>query len=351
LQVIHYFIKKKGSGFLLNKKIEHEEISELSKIRMKYLHILENVAKNVAKKIDDYGGKVYDTLHKRGHEESILDIKAYEWMTGSLEEEMRILKDSEKFKGQFLYELREVQDVEKKKGDNLVKGVMIIDEIDGTTNTKRAKASLFKYGPRACVSVSLGDSTDLGSILVGVVHDLHNNNTFSGVRFLENIPKSFIAFCDGMRLNPYDFFEKKGDECNRIMVVGYSNTERIKKAKIEEAIIGIDGKKKEYRVYDGSRSSANDILNIIKNQYDAYVDPRALWQDSGAMLEPYDVAGIIPIAYGCGLEVCDIFGEPIEDYVQGKPLTLIIARNNELKNKIVNSLKPLLKEPDFITKA
>lgn len=330
-------------------KVEAHEISELSKIRKEYLVTLENVAKAVAKKLSDYNGKVYDTLHKRGHEESNLDIKAYEWMTGSLEDEMRLLDDEKKFRGQMLYELKEIQEIENKKKKG-VSGVMIIDEIDGTTNTKRAKGSIFEYDPRACISISLCDNKNLDSILMGVVHDLHNNNTYSAVKFLENDPKSFLAFRDKMLLDPNDFNEKKGDSCYRIMVVGYSNTERKKKSDIELAIINIDKEQKEYRVYDGSRSSANDILNIINNQYDAYVDPRALWgKEKGALLEPYDVAGVIPIAYGCGLEVSDIFGKPIENYVQGEPLTLIISRKG-LNDKIVEALKPLLLEQDFITK-
>ncbi len=126
------------------------------------------------------------------------------------------------------------------------------------------------------------------------------------------------------------------------MVVGYSNKERMKKALIEENIlkfaneVGIDVK-----IYDGSRSSSVDVLNIIKNQFDAYVDPRALFEDSGAMLYPYDIAGCLPIALGCGLEVFDNYGNPISS--RGNiPLTLVVARKG-MKEIIVKAINEAVK--------
>jgi fructose-1,6-bisphosphatase/inositol monophosphatase family enzyme len=262
---------------------------------------------------------------------------------GSLEKHLSKFSDKNRFRGKYLFELHELQDIEESPEENNGK-VLRIDEIDGTTNTKRTKASLLGHNPRAAVSIALCEDESMGSIIVGVVYDMHNKNTFSGLR----IDGSYMAFCDRVLLDPEGFKEKKGDSSTRIMVVGYSNRERMKKAEIEQAILDADKTKKDFRIYGGSRSSTIDILNILRNQYDAYIDPRALWPGSGAMLYPYDVAGVIPIAYGCGLEISDVFGKPIEMHNgKNEPLSLIVARKG-LKDRFMETLAPIVTQSENI---
>jgi fructose-1,6-bisphosphatase/inositol monophosphatase family enzyme len=301
---------------------------------------LESVVRDVAEKILAFKGPVQDTKHIRGHEESSLDRFAYEWTMGSLEEHLSKFPEAYRFKGKYLFELHELQDVESREAatNENKRGVLRIDEIDGTTNTKRAKASPFNYAPVAAVSVAMCEDEGMGSITIGTVYDMHNRNVFSGMR----IDGGYMTFCDRTLLDPRDFEQKQGDSSTRIMVVGYSNSERIKKGEIEQAILDADKTKRDFRIYDGCRSTANDILNILRNQYDAYIDPRALWPGSGAMLYPYDVAGVIPIAYGCNLEISDIHGNPIEGYNgRNGPLTIVVARKG-LKDKLVEILKPVV---------
>jgi fructose-1,6-bisphosphatase/inositol monophosphatase family enzyme len=309
-------------------------------LKRRYMLALESVSREVAQKILEYKGSVADTKHIRGHEESSIDVLAYEWMLGSLEEHFCKFEEEERFKGKYLFELHELEDVNlgTEQGNTNKGRILRIDEIDGTTNTKRSKASNLLYGPNACVSIALCEDESMGSITIGVVYDMHHKNVFSGMRVDDN----YMAFCDRMLLDPKDFEEKKGDTSTRIMVVGYSNRERVKKGTLEEAILNADKTKKDFRIYDGSRSTTNDVLSILRNQYDAYIDPRALWQGSGAMLYPYDIAGIIPIAYGCGLEISDIRGAPIEAY-RGKnePLTVIVSRKG-LKDMFVEILRPFV---------
>jgi len=314
-------------------------------LKREYLFALEGVVKDVAEKILEYKGPVQDTKHIRGHEESSIDRLAYEWTFGSLEEHFCKFPEKDRFMGKYLFELHELQDIgmEKlKKADENKRGVLRIDEIDGTTNTKRSKASSFSYGPAATVSIALCENESFSSIIIGTVYDMHNRNIFSGMR----VDEDYMAFCDRVLLNPKDFEEKKGDTSTRIIVVGYSNRERIKKGEIEQAILEADKTKRDFRIYDGCRSTTNDILNILRNQYDAYIDPRAIWPGSGAMLYPYDIAGVIPIAYGCGLEISDIEGNPIESYNgRNEPLTIIVARKG-MKDKFIEILKPIVSKKE-----
>jgi len=310
-------------------------------LKREYMFALEEVAKDVGERIVGYTGDVHDIKHIRGHEESSIDALAYEWMMGSLEKNLACLPERERFKGKYLFELRELEDIESEKEDEKDKRrVLRVDEIDGTTNTKRRIASKFDYNPAAAVSIALCGDESMGSIIIGVVYDMQNSNTFSGMR----INDDYMAYCDRTLLSPSDFEKKQGDTSTRIMVVGYSNRERMKKGEIEQAILDADKTRKDFRIYDGSRSTTIDIINILRNQYDAYIDPRALWLGSGAMLYQYDIAGIIPVAFGCGLEISDIRGNQVEKYTgRNEPLTVIVARKG-MKNKFVEILEPVLSE-------
>ncbi|MEM7819211.1 MAG: hypothetical protein QXD48_00070 [Candidatus Aenigmatarchaeota archaeon] len=201
-------------------------MSELD-LKREYMFALENVVRDVAEKILAYNCPIHDIKHIKGHEESAIDKLAYEWMHGALEEHLGSFPDEIKFKGKYLFELHELQDIESEKKEENKINVMRIGEIDGTTNTKRRIASKFNYDPNAAVSIALCEDESMGSIIIGVVYDMHNRSIFSGIR----VDDGYMAFCDRCLLDPKDFEEKHGDTSTRIMVVGYSNRERIKKAK------------------------------------------------------------------------------------------------------------------------
>ncbi|MEM7819210.1 MAG: hypothetical protein QXD48_00065 [Candidatus Aenigmatarchaeota archaeon] len=64
------------------------------------------------------------------------------------------------------------------------------------------------------------------------------------------------------------------------------------------------------------------------------------------MLYPYDIAGVIPVAYGCGLEISDIHGKPIETYSgRNEPMTIIVARKG-LKDRFVEILRPIVNKKE-----
>jgi fructose-1,6-bisphosphatase/inositol monophosphatase family enzyme len=305
-------------------------------LKQEYMFLLENVAKTSGEEISKYGGTVGDTEHKHGSEESNIDIFAFKTVLGALEERMRRLPEKDRFVGKYLFESHELQDLKGKIGS--VKGYLRIDEIDGTTNAKRESASEFDYKPLSAVSMALSEDLSLTSIVLGTLFDMYEQSTWSGMR----VEGGYMAFHNGKLLDPKKFTEPQGDSCLRLIVADYCHTDRIKNAQIEQALINADKNKKYYRPYGGCRATSQDILNIIRNQSDAYIDPRALWPGNGAMLYPYDVAGVIPIALGCGLEVSDIHGNPLDMYKSNNdPLTLIVARKG-MKDKFVEILKPVI---------
>ena len=62
------------------------------------------------------------------------------------------------------------------------------------------------------------------------------------------------------------------------------------------------------------------------------------------MLYPYDIASVIPIALGCGLEISDIYGNQLEKYTgRNEPLTIIVARKG-LRDKFVEILRPVVSQ-------
>jgi fructose-1,6-bisphosphatase/inositol monophosphatase family enzyme len=307
-------------------------------LKQAYAFALGNAAHSVGELVMDYRGEVRDVQEKRGHEESTVDVLAYHHMLGALESEFSKIPHNLRFGGKYRFEIHDFVDLNScDDKPAIAKGVLRIDEIDGTTNMKRALASPFDYRPAACVSIALSLDESLGSIVIGAVYDIMNEAEWTSIK----VEDGCQTWYNGRVLDPRDFEHMQGDTVNRVMVVGYSNTKRTEKGLLEQALVDELGSK--CRTYDGSRSSTFDILSILRNQYDAYVDPRALWPDSGAVLHPYDVAGAILIAEGCGLEVSDLSGNPISEYNGNGDLHIIIARPG-LREQLLDSIQPLIKQ-------
>jgi fructose-1,6-bisphosphatase/inositol monophosphatase family enzyme len=304
---------------------------------------LGEVAKAVGEEILTLKGeKIRDIEVFLGHEVSTIDEEAREIMERCLN--IRFSKLESMLEGIRYYELRprEVILLKKKRGEvkEPQKYTLIIDEIEGTTNTKRALASGQNYRPISAISIALCLGENLGSIQVGVIYALDQKELYMAMR----VDDGFLAYRDDQLLYPEDFEKIKGDDHPRILVIGYSNKERIKKGELEDVLYN-QGK---FRVYEGCRASAVDIINILRNQYDAYVDLRALWgEKSGAMLQVYDVAGVIPIALGCGLRVSDVYDHSLDEYKRDDFIPLVISRSDpdlKIQERIIELTKPLVEK-------
>ena len=217
--------------------------------------------------------------------------------------------------------------------------VLIIDELDGTTNTKRCLASCLDFAPLATISLALSLSESLEGLVIGAVYALDQREVFSAIRVEQD---QFLAFHNRCRMLPTEFTHTRGDSQRRIMVIGYSNSHRREKGELEQLLYDAG-----FRIYEGCRASSVDILNMLRNAFDAYVDLRRFWstkvggEEKEAMLQVYDVAGVVPVAEGCGLVVTDAEGRPWKKYSFDETISLVVARP-DIHAKIINIIAPLV---------
>ncbi len=62
------------------------------------------------------------------------------------------------------------------------------------------------------------------------------------------------------------------------------------------------------------------------------------------MLYSYDIAGVIPIAYGCGLEISDIHGNPVENHSGKNESLIIVVARKGLRDRFVEILESVIKK-------
>jgi fructose-1,6-bisphosphatase/inositol monophosphatase family enzyme len=220
--------------------------------------------------------------------------------------------------------------------------VLIIDEIDGTTNTKRCLTASLEYHPLSAVSIALSLTESLDDLVVGAVYTLDRGEVFSAFRICES---DFLAFHNHRRIDPEEVIHIKGDSKKRVLVIGYSNSHRLKKGELEQVLYD-----QRMKVYEGCRSSGMDIVSLLRNQSDAYIDLRRYWstkdgqnKEREAMLQVYDIAGIVPIAEGCGLKVTDAEGKSWEDYSLDDTIPLIVSRPG-IHADILKTISPLVEK-------
>lgn len=304
--------------------------------KRKYMLALETTVREVGEQIlSQRGTGIADTHDYKGHESSTIDVYARERMQALLD---RHIPD---FEGIIRFELRPYTKtlIETQEHRHLV---LIIDEIDGTTNTKRCLAANLEYRPLAIVSVALSTSESLKDLVAGVVYALDQGDVFSAFR-VEGT--NFLAFHNRLLIDPEAIVQTRGDSRKRVLVIGYSNSYRLKKGELEQALYD-----QKVKVYEGCRASGMDIINMLRNYADAYIDLRHYWstkddqgEEKEAMLEVYDIAGVIPIAEGCGLIVTDAEGKSWEGYSLEDTMPLVVARP-DIHSLILETIRPLVEE-------
>ena len=301
-----------------------------------YLFSIEKIVKDVGKTLLETNFKeISDTHTYNGHESSTLDETARELMQNAIERYLPL------FQGIIRCELRPFKktSLESPKDESLC---LIIDELDGTTNTKRAFSGAIRTRPVASISVALSASENIGDIAVGAVFTLDTDDIFSSMKVGREL---FLAFHNGRILDPQKLKYTQGDSKKRVCVAGYSNSHRKKKAELEDALWT-----RGFRPYEGCRASSMDVINIIRNGFDAYIDMRHFWstkdergEEKESMLQAYDIAGVLPTAIGCGLAVTDAEGNNVAKYTLRDTIPLIIARADILET-ILTATRPLVFE-------
>jgi len=305
-----------------------------------YLRALQTTVREAGGAILNYKGPIVDTGYELGHETSTIDEYARITTLDRLESNFR--KMGLKFEGLYDFELGSLRTVPKSTGPLGEQPLVLdMDEIDGTTNTKRAIAARIlaphiNYAPKAGVCIALLESRNLGSILASAFYSFSYDATFSGIKTEE----TFTAYMDDVYLCRHKFSKPLGDDRYRIIVADYSNKNQIGIGMIRQALVK---SKKFARVYGGCRSSSMDIIDIVLNQYDAYIDLRALWEDSGAMLQAFDVVAVVPVALGAGLEISDIEGRFLDNYTHDSSIPLVVGRPG-IKDEILGVIHPVIEQ-------
>ncbi len=281
------------------------------------------------------GTKIFDTADYKGHESSNIDTYARERVQAALDRHLPELE------GIVRFELRPFSKtlIETDEHQPLV---LIIDEIEGTTNTKRCLAAALEHLPLALVSLALSASESLKDLVLGAVYTFDQGEVFSALCVSDD---NFLTFRNGQVIQTSSVASTKGDSRKRILVVGYSNSHRVKKGGVEQALYN-----KKMKVYDGCRASGMDIINLLRNGTDAYIDLRRYWstkdeqgEEKEAMLQVYDIAGAIPIAEGCGMKVTDAEGRSWREYNLGDTIPLVVARP-DIHQLILDTIKPFVEK-------
>lgn len=304
--------------------------------KREFLFAVEKVVRETGEAIlTQRGTRIFDAKDYKGHESSSIDNFARERMQAALDRYLPELEGIVRFELMpFSKTLIEVEEHHH--------FVLIIDEIEGTTNTKRCLSAALEYRPPALVSLALSTSEKLADLFLGSVFTLDQGEVFSALCAGDD---NFLAFRNNQIIPPSSVISTQGDSRSRILVVGYSNSHRLQKGEAEQALYD-----RKLKVYDGCRASGMDIINLLRNATDAYIDLRHYWstkdgqgKEKEAMLQVYDIAGVIPIAEGCGMKVTDAEGKSWREYNLEDTIPLIVARP-DIHQLILETIKPFVEK-------
>ena len=223
--------------------------------------------------------------------------------------------------------------------------LLICDAAEGSTNTKRGLASIVRRPILAGTSMVLIENKRMSTVAASAFYDFASDSVYSSVR---GEAGSFMSFIDGKVQEPGGrLVERYGDSQQYATVAGYSNNNIGCVADIIRVL-----QQSGIRWSGGTRSSAQDLLEILGNQVDCYVDLRALFPGNtdsrDETLHFWDVGGLLPFLDGLGYEICDHKGRPWQEFFLDEKLALIVCRPSMGKNKIVDAISQLrfVQEPD-----
>lgn len=291
-----------------------------------------SVVRQVGEKVLGYRGPISDTGVSLGHDLSTIDEFARSAVNNALEAAF----PNQHYIGRF--ELRPVGiRPYEDKPQSKVEFYAAVDEIDGTTNTKRELANLRDGDtphPQAATCIAICRDATLGSIQVGAVYTYDSCDTYSSFR----AGPAFFTFKNDILLRECDYSQILGDSKARLLLAAYSNSNTQEEERWKNVL-----KSNIAPTYEGCRASAVDVINIIRGRSDAYIDARALWgEQSGARLQAYDIAAVIPIALGLGYSVSNVNGGSWQGYKVNDAIPLVISRSARLHERILEAIRPLL---------
>lgn len=270
---------------------------------------------------------IHDTVEVDRHQFSTVDANAGIILRKAIEDIMgpvsgTVLEESEIS--------RRTLDVEK-----VAFPLLIFDAVEGSTNTKRGLAAHLRRPILGGTSAMVLENPELSSVAASAFFDFSSRQVFATVR---TEPGSFLSFVND-RILPWDMARGRGDSQVYAAVPGYSHGNVEERARVERVLLSAG-----IRTTGGSRSSAQDLVDMLGNQIDAYVDLRALFSGStesrDEVLHSWDVGGLLPVLDGLGFMITDVRGRCWQKSRFDEHLALIVARP-ELGGKILDAVRQL----------
>lgn len=283
--------------------------------RVNYMLQLSNIARETGEHVLSIAPeKIFDTVEVARHQFSTVDAEASSKLRTILE------RDARTFPGSVIEESdipRALLDLKQLKYP-----LLLCDAVEGSTNAKRGLTAYIKRPIQAGTLAMIVESEELCTIAASAFYDFASKQVFSSVRTEAGC---FVSFIDGRIISPSSVLERRGDSHSYAIVPGYSHANIEARLLIERALINIG-----IESSGGSRSSAQDLLNLLTNQADAYVDLRALFPGStesrDEALHVWDVGGLLPILDSVGFRITDTNQQSWQKLRIWDKLAIIAAR-------------------------
>lgn len=273
--------------------------------------------------------KIVETVQDGLHQYSTVDVEAGTQLRRVVAEIF----------GTTRYTLREESEIPNMlvQSQEVLYPLMVFDAVEGATNAKRGLAAALHRPILAGTSVMVLESESLSSIAASAFFDFASNTVFTSMR---TEPRTFLSFQEGRVINPQTVAITLGDSHPYVIVPGYSHANVQARAEVEQVLLNAG-----FSPTGGTRSSAQDMLSILTNQCDAYVDLRAHFPGGSTnkrdeVLHSWDVGGILPVMEGLDFEITDAKGQGWQEAVLGKPLALVVARK-ALGQRILEAIQGL----------
>lgn len=272
--------------------------------------------------------KIFDTVEVARHQFSTVSAEASNNLRANLEKHLKNFPGSvveESDIPRVLLELKQLKPL-----------LLLCDAVEGETNAKRGLASGIHRPIQAGTMAMILESQELCMIAASAFCDFASKQVFASVRTESGC---FLSFVDGRILAPNCGLETQGDSHRYAIVPGYSHANVEARALVDRSLMNIG-----IEILGGSRSSAQDLINLLTNQADAYVDLRALFPGStesrDEALHTWDVGGLLPILECVGFRITDVLGQSWQRLRIWDRLAIVVTRP-ALQSKILEALRLL----------
>lgn len=283
--------------------------------RVQLMLSLTRVVRATGEHVLDMGPEqIFDTVEVARHQFSTVDAAAGNALRAAM------VKDLHDFPGTVLEE----SEIPRMLSDpaRLRYPLIICDAVEGATNAKRGLAARIRRPILAGTLAMVIESERLTTIAASAFYDFATQKVFASVRTEQG---AFLGFHDDHIIPVENVRTARGDSHVYAIVPGYSHGNIQERAAVESALLSIG-----IESAGGTRSSAQDLLQLLGNQADAYVDLRAIFPGStesrDEVLHSWDVGGLLPVLDAAGFTITDAFGRGWQELRFADRLSLVVSR-------------------------